>query len=209
MSDPRIFCIGRNYAAHIRELGHPEDGDCVVFMKPASCLVAAGRPLNLPTDRGSVHHEAELVVRVGIGGRDIAEADARHHIDALTLGLDLTLRDEQTRLREAGKPWELAKAFDGAAPIGALRALTDADDLTDLRFTCHVNGELRQDGHTALMLFGIERVIAIVSTTWTLQPGDLIFTGTPAGVGPLAAGDTVTLAGAGAQAVTWSVATGP
>lgn len=205
MTGSRIFCIGRNYAAHIRELGHPEDGDCVVFMKPASCLVDAGRPLHLPTGLGAVHHEAELVVRIGRAGRDIDEQAAREHVDAIALGLDLTLRDEQSRLRADGKPWELAKAFDGAAPIGAFRAVTDADDLADLRFTCHVNDALRQDGHTALMLFPVTRIIAILSATWTLQPGDLIYTGTPAGVGPLNYGDTVRLTGAGCTPAAWSV----
>lgn len=189
----RIFCIGRNYVEHIRELGHPEDGDCVVFMKPASCLVPVGTQILLPTGRGAVHHEAELVVRIGQPGHHVPSESASALIDALGLGLDLTLRDEQTRLRQDGKPWELAKAFDHAAPLGPLTPWDGSIALNAIAFTCHVNGELRQRGETAHMLFSVERIISILSRTWALQPGDLIYTGTPAGVGPLVPGDRVRL----------------
>lgn len=205
MNTPRIFCIGRNYVAHIEELGHPNDGDCVVFMKPPTCLVDPGEVLRLPRNRGAVHHEAELVVQLSGGGAQISEAVALEHVSGITLGLDLTLRDEQNRLRADGKPWELAKAFDQAAPMGELRGLTRDDDLTDFRFECLVNGQTRQQGNTTKMLFPVARIIHILSQTWALEAGDLIYTGTPEGVGPLQAGDEITLAGDGLGPFTWLV----
>ena len=153
----RIFCIGKNYAEHVAELahlGHSPDGDCVVFMKPASCLVEEGQPIVLPRDRGAVHHEAELVIELTGGGRDIPENEALDCVAGMTLGLDLTLRDLQTALKSNGKPWELAKAFDGSAPMGAVKPYLE-QDLQDIRFTCHVNGQLRQQGHTRDMLFPV------------------------------------------------------
>lgn len=205
MDVPRIFCIGRNYAAHIEELGHANDGDCVVFMKPPSCLVDPGHTVCIPATRGAVHHEAELVVQLSGGGRDIAEAEALRHVSGITLGLDLTLRDEQNRLRADGKPWELAKAFDQSAPMGELRGLSADDDLQALTFECLVNGQTRQRGNTAHMLFPVSRIIHILSRSWSLQAGDLVFTGTPAGVGPLANCDEVVLTGDGLGPFTWTI----
>jgi 2-keto-4-pentenoate hydratase/2-oxohepta-3-ene-1,7-dioic acid hydratase in catechol pathway len=196
MSTNRIFCIGKNYADHVAELadaGPPADGECVVFMKPASSIVEPGEAIVLPRGRGAVHHEAELVVELTGGGRDIPESAALDCVAGLTLGLDLTLRDLQTALKRAGKPWELAKAFDGSAPLGEIRPFLD-HDLQDLEFTCHVNGSLRQHGHTHDMLYSVARQIHILSLTWALEPGDILYTGTPKGVGPLHPGDTVTLA---------------
>jgi 2-keto-4-pentenoate hydratase/2-oxohepta-3-ene-1,7-dioic acid hydratase in catechol pathway len=196
MKPHRIFCIGKNYAEHVAELahlGHAADGDCVVFMKPASCIVPEGEPIVLPRGLGEVHHEAELVVMLTGGGRDIPEDEASGCIAGLTLGLDLTLRELQTRLKNQGKPWELAKAFDGAAPLGDFKPYLE-QDLQALEFTCHVNGVLRQHGRTAEMLYPVARQIHLLSRTWALQPGDLIYTGTPKGVGPLNPGDRVELA---------------
>jgi 2-keto-4-pentenoate hydratase/2-oxohepta-3-ene-1,7-dioic acid hydratase in catechol pathway len=196
MKPHRIFCIGKNYAEHVAELahlGHAADGDCVVFMKPASCIVPEGEPIVLPRGLGEVHHEAELVVMLTGGGRDIPEDEASGCIAGLTLGLDLTLRELQTRLKNQGKPWELAKAFDGAAPLGDFKPYLE-QDLQALEFTCHVNGVLRQHGRTAEMLYPVARQIHLLSRTWALQPGDLIYTGTPKGVGPLNPGDRVEMA---------------
>jgi 2-keto-4-pentenoate hydratase/2-oxohepta-3-ene-1,7-dioic acid hydratase in catechol pathway len=196
MKPHRIFCIGKNYAEHVAELahlGHAPDGDCVVFMKPVSCIVPEGEPIVLPRGLGEVHHEAELVVMLTGGGRDIPEDEASNCIAGLTLGLDLTLRALQTALKNQGKPWELAKAFDGAAPLGDFKPYLD-QDLQALEFTCHVNGVLRQHGRTAEMLYPVARQIHLLSRTWALQPGDLIYTGTPKGVGPLNPGDRVELA---------------
>jgi 2-keto-4-pentenoate hydratase/2-oxohepta-3-ene-1,7-dioic acid hydratase in catechol pathway len=190
----RIFCIGRNYAEHIKELGNSPDDACVVFMKPASCTVPVGQRVVLPRGRGSVHHEAELVVMLGGGGTDVPVERALEHVAALTLGLDLTLRDLQNELKKKGAPWELAKAFDCAAPLGEWQPYS-GQDLQALEFSCDVNGARRQSGHTKDMLFPVARLIHILSRSWALAPGDIIYTGTPAGVGPLVPGDRVTLAG--------------
>ena len=192
----RVFCIGRNYAEHIRELGSTPDQACVVFMKPASCVVPAGEPVVLPRDRGSVHHEAELVVMLTGGPltrAPIPVERALEQVAALTLGLDLTLRDLQNELKKKGAPWELCKAFDGAAPLGDWVPY-QGQDLQALEFSCDVNGARRQSGRTADMLFPVARLIHILSQSWALAPGDIIYTGTPAGVGPLNPGDRVTLA---------------
>ena len=205
MNVNRIFCIGKNYADHVAELvhlGHVPDGECVVFMKPASCIVSVGEPIVLPKNAGSIHHEAELVVLLTGGDRDVAVEDALDCVAGITLGLDLTLRDLQTQLKNKGKPWELAKAFDCAAPLGEFQPYLQ-QDLQALEFSCHVNGQLRQSGHTAHMLYSVARQISILSQTWALQPGDAIYTGTPAGVGPLLAGDTVVLEGKGLGRYEW------
>ena len=188
----RIFCIGRNYAAHIEELGNSPDSGCVVFMKPVSALVAPGEPIRLPRGRGETHHEAELVVSVTGGGFDVPVESAYEWIAGITLGLDLTLRDLQRELKKNGQPWELAKSFDGSAPLGNFRPYNN-QDLQNLQFECRVNREVRQRGDTSLMLYPVFRLINILSQSWALQPGDVIFTGTPAGVGPLNPGDTVEL----------------
>lgn len=198
----RIFCIGRNYAEHIRELGNTPDDACVVFMKPASCVVPVGAPLVLPQGHGSVHHEAEVVVMLTGGDGDIPVDRALENVAAITLGLDLTLRELQNELKKKGAPWERCKAFDGAAPLGDWTPY-QGQDLQALEFSCDVNGQRRQAGHTKDMLFPVARVIHILSRTWALQPGDIIYTGTPAGVGPLAPGDRVTLAGPGFGRYEW------
>ncbi|SEQ58332.1 fumarylpyruvate hydrolase [Solimonas aquatica] len=208
MNVERIFCIGKNYADHVAELahlGHQADGDCVVFMKPPSAIVGEGQPIVLPRTQGSVHHEAELVVLLTGGGRDIPEAEAMSCVAGLTLGLDLTLRDLQTKLKNQGKPWELAKAFDGSAVLGDFKPYLE-QDLQALEFTLHVNGQLRQHGRTREMLYSVARQIHILSQTWALQPGDAIYTGTPAGVGPLLPGDAVQLASDAIGEFRWSCA---
>lgn len=202
MNVNRIFCIGRNYAEHIRELGNAPDEAFVVFMKPPSCVVAAGRPLHLPRGRGGVHHEAELVVGLDGGGADIPVESALGHVSRLTLGLDLTLRDLQNQLKQKGSPWELCKAFDGAAPLGAWQPYR-GQDLQALEFRLQVNGALRQHGRTRDMLFPVARQIHILSKTWALQPGDIVYTGTPAGVGPLLPGDRIALEGEGIGRFEW------
>jgi 2-keto-4-pentenoate hydratase/2-oxohepta-3-ene-1,7-dioic acid hydratase in catechol pathway len=208
MNPKRIFCIGKNYAEHVAELahlGHPPDGQCVIFMKPVSALVPEGEPLVLPRGRGSVHHEAELVVMLTGGGRDVPEDEALACVAGLALGLDLTLRDLQTELKAKGAPWERAKAFDGSAPIGDFKPYLE-QDLQALEFTCHVNGTLRQHGLTRDMLYPVARQIHILSQTWALEPGDVIFTGTPKGVGPLQPGDDITLASPTLGTATWTCA---
>lgn len=205
MNVNRIFCIGKNYAEHVDELahlGHSPDGQCVVFMKPASSIVPEGEPIRLPKGKGAIHHEAELVVMLTGGGSHIPLKRALDSVAAFTLGLDLTLRDLQTELKNKGKPWELAKAFDGAAPLGDFKPYLE-QNLQALEFTCHVNGKLRQHGCTQDMLFSVARQIHILSQTWALEPGDVIFTGTPKGVGPLVAKDRVVLESAAIGRFEW------
>ena len=206
MNPPRIFCIGKNYAAHVAELAQPGeaiDDDCVIFMKPASRLVAEGEAIVLPRGLGSIHHEAELVVMLTGGGRDIAEDEALDCVAGLTLGLDLTLRDLQSQLKRRGEPWERAKAFDCSAPLGDFKPYL-AQDLQALSFTCHVNGALRQHGHTRDMCHSVARQIHLISQLWALMPGDVLFTGTPEGGGTPAPGDRITLASPTLGAYAWT-----
>jgi 2-keto-4-pentenoate hydratase/2-oxohepta-3-ene-1,7-dioic acid hydratase in catechol pathway len=190
----RIFCVGRNYAEHAKELGNlmPVPGATpIIFMKPVTSIVGLGAPLVLPKDVGAVHHEMELVLAIGKGGADIQPGAALQHIAGATLGLDLTLRDEQARLKQAGSPWELAKAFDGSAALGTFTPVPGPLDLQALNMLCTVNGQMRQHGNTRDMLYPVATIIAFLSTRWRLLPGDLIYTGTPAGVGPLNPGDRI------------------
>ncbi|HKT31355.1 MAG TPA: fumarylacetoacetate hydrolase family protein [Gammaproteobacteria bacterium] len=187
----RIFCIGRNYAEHVREMGAPKSAEPVIFMKPATSLVPEGEPLRLPKGQGSVHHEMELVVALGREGSEIARDQALAYVAGVTLGIDLTLRDLQSRLKQAGQPWERSKSFDGSAPIGKFIACSGQVDIQNIDMRCTVNGTLRQQGNTRDMLFSVTEIIAFLSRCWRLLPGDLVFTGTPAGVGSLVAGDRI------------------
>ncbi|HWP94216.1 MAG TPA: fumarylacetoacetate hydrolase family protein [Gammaproteobacteria bacterium] len=198
----RVFCIGRNYAEHVKELGNAPSGEPVVFMKPPSALVPPGEPIVLPRGQGPVHHELELVLLVGREGRDIPAAVACEYLAGATLGLDLTLRAVQEALKRAGHPWERAKAFDGSAPLGTFRPAGGLEfDALELR--CEVNGELRQHGNTRDMLFPVPTLVAWLSRHWRLLPGDVIYTGTPPGVGPLEPGDRVRVASPALGAFEW------
>ena len=190
----RIFCIGRNYAEHAKEMGNALPPEPVVFMKPATSVVSEGAPLALPKGQGAVHHEMELVLRVGREARDLAPEQALGALSGLSLGLDLTLREVQARLKQAGAPWELAKSFDGSAAVGRFTPWPSAFDPQALDLRCTVNGALRQQGNTADMLFAIPAILAFLSRHWRLLPGDLVYTGTPAGVGPLVPGDRIEIA---------------
>jgi 2-keto-4-pentenoate hydratase/2-oxohepta-3-ene-1,7-dioic acid hydratase in catechol pathway len=203
---PRVFCIGRNYAKHIEELNSARGTESLVFIKPVSTLVAPGEPITLPAGRGEIHHEAELVVEIGQGGSNISPESAREHIAGLGLGLDLTLRDLQSQLKNTGAPWERAKAFDHSAPLGPLAPLTEDLDLADLHFELNVDGRLRQRGHTADMLVSVADLIAMLSENWRLVPGDLIFTGTPEGVGAIEPGMRLSLSGPRLPDAEWTTA---
>ena len=202
---PRIFCIGRNYAEHIAELGHSQARTCVVFMKPLSALVAAGTDIPIPSGQGSVHHELELVVEIGTGGRNIRAAHAADHIAGIGLGLDLTLRTLQNELKSTGEPWEKCKSFDYSAPLAPLRRFDAAIDLDALEFQLDVNGEPRQRGNTRMMLVDIPGLIAQLSAHWQLLAGDLIYTGTPQGVGAIEPGDTLTVSSEHLPTAQWRV----
>lgn len=202
----RIFCVGRNYAEHAKELGNimPSPGSTpLIFMKPVTSLVLQGAPLHLPKGLGAVHHEIELVLILGEGGRDISPEAALKHVAGATLGLDLTLRDEQARLKQAGAPWELAKAFDGAAALGAFSPVPGKFDPQALDMLCTVNGQVRQHGNTRDMLFPIVTLVAFLSSRWRLLPGDLIYSGTPAGVGPLRPADRVEISSPALGTFAW------
>jgi len=201
----RIFCIGRNYAEHVRELSNVVPQTPVVFMKPGSCLVRCGEAIRLPKHGHNLQHEVEVVIRVGKAGKIESKEDALSWIDAVTIGLDLTLRDVQDELKKRGLPWEKSKAFDQSAPIGEFVPCDGTIDLNDISFSCRVNGVERQRGCTRDMIFSFETLLVELSAIWSLQPGDLVFTGTPPGVGPLAAGDTVEIQGERIGAFSWKI----
>ncbi len=187
----RIFCIGRNYAEHVKELDGTAPAEPVVFMKPATCLVPPGETVPVPAHGSNLHHEVEVVVLIGTGGKNISESDAPSHIAGLALGLDLTLRDVQSDLKKKGHPWEISKAFDHSAPIGNPVPFDASISLDNIAFECRVNGEVRQIGNSGEMMFPIPMLIHYLSGIWKLQKGDLIFTGTPSGVGSIKSGDRV------------------
>jgi 2-keto-4-pentenoate hydratase/2-oxohepta-3-ene-1,7-dioic acid hydratase in catechol pathway len=200
----RIFCVGRNYADHAREMGGVLPPEPMIFMKPATSLVLEGAPLHLPRGRGSVHHEMELVLALGREAEEVEPEAALSLLAGVTLGLDLTLRDEQARLKQSGSPWELAKAFDGSAAVGTFVPAPLKFDPQAVQMSCRVNGSLRQHGNTADMLFTIPAILAFLSRRWRLLPGDLVYTGTPAGVGPLASGDYIEIEAAEIGRFEWT-----
>ena len=201
----RIFCIGRNYVQHVRELGNPLPRTPVVFMKPPSSLVRPGEPIHFPRHGRELHHEAELVVRIVRTGRVTTPRQTPDFVGAVTLGLDLTLRDVQQDLKRQGLPWEAAKAFEQSAPIGTFTPCDASVDLRDIAFRCTVNGEHRQAGNTRDMIFPVDQLLVELSRIWTLRAGDLIYTGTPEGVGPLRVGDSVELASDLTGAFRWTL----
>lgn len=204
----RIFCIGKNYGEHVKELGGSPPDEPVVFMKPVSSIAAPGETLFYPRYGAELHHEVEAVLMIGKEGRDIPEERARSYISGVTLGLDLTLRDVQNKLKKAGLPWELSKSFEQSAPIGNFSAYDpDSIDLENWPFSCYVNGALRQNGNTRDMIFPIKKIIQTLSGWWTLQPGDIIFTGTPSGVGPLIPGDKIEIKSSEIGSFSWNIST--
>jgi 2-keto-4-pentenoate hydratase/2-oxohepta-3-ene-1,7-dioic acid hydratase in catechol pathway len=188
----KIVCVGRNYAAHARELGNAVPETPILFMKPATAAVPLVGGFAIPAGRGECHHEAELTVLIGRTLRHASEAECHAAIAGIGLGLDLTLRDVQNELKKKGHPWEVAKAFDGAAPLSAFLR-PDGIALDDLRFTLTVNGALRQSGHSADMITPVLPLLAYISTIFTLAPGDVVMTGTPEGVAALQPGDVLAL----------------
>jgi 2-keto-4-pentenoate hydratase/2-oxohepta-3-ene-1,7-dioic acid hydratase in catechol pathway len=184
----KIICIGRNYADHARELKNDIPAEPVIFMKPDSALITGNRPFYLPEFSTDMHYETELVVRIHKLGRHIEERFAHKYYADITVGIDFTARDVQQRLKSQGLPWELAKAFDGSAVLGEWVPLAGRD-IQDLHFHLDKNGKTVQQGHTADMLFNVNQIISFVSRYFTLKIGDLIYTGTPAGVGKVDIGD--------------------
>ena len=188
-----IFCIGRNYVAHVEELGNTIGTSPVVFLKPTSAVIFEGERIRLPAMSSDVHYEAELVVAIGGEGKNVSRDDALGYVAGYGLGLDLTMRDVQTELKSKGLPWTIAKGFDTSAPLSEFLPSREITDPQDMTFTLRVNGELRQTGKTGHMIFTVADLVSYLSSIFTLHPGDLVFTGTPRGVGRLVSGDTLAL----------------
>lgn len=186
----RVLCVGRNYAAHRREMGGDDRDPPFFFMKPADALVPPGRPTPYPTQTADLHHEVELVVAIGADGADVPVDEALDLVWGYAVGVDLTRRDLQAAAKAKGQPWEAAKAFDASAPIGLIRPVDRSGHPTGA-IRLSVNGVTRQDGQVSDMIWNVAEIIAQASRLWRLEAGDLIFTGTPEGVGPLVVGDHV------------------
>lgn len=186
----KIIAVGMNYALHNRELGHEQENkELVIFLKPDSAILKDGKPFFLPDFSNEVHYETEVVVRICRLGKCIAPRFAHRYYDAVTVGIDFTARDMQRRFREVGNPWELCKGFDGSAAIGNFVPLAEVGgDVQRLNFHLDIDGKTVQQGCTADMLFCVDDIIAYVSRFMTLKIGDLLFTGTPVGVGPVSIG---------------------
>ncbi|MFT6814478.1 MAG: acylpyruvate hydrolase [Sphingobacteriales bacterium] len=185
----KIFAIGRNYAAHAKELNNPVPKEPVIFSKPPTALLKNNKPFYHPTFSNDIHYEVEIVLKIGKNGKKIAPKFAKNYIDQIGIGIDFTARDIQNKLKEAGKPWEIAKGFDSSAPISEFIPISEFQDLNNIEFSLKKNDTVVQQGNTKDLLFTFEEVIAYISTYFTLQKGDLIFTGTPEGVGPIKIGD--------------------
>jgi fumarylpyruvate hydrolase len=191
----RIYCVGRNYAEHAQEMGFTGREPPFFFMKPADAVVTAPEGeavvVDYPSLTRDLHHEVELVVAIGRGGRDIAAADAVQHIWGYGVGLDMTRRDLQGEMKKQGRPWCIGKAFEQSAPMGALAPIAQTGVLTRGAITLQVNGVLRQQGDLSQLIWNVAETLEQLSRAWTLQPGDLIFTGTPAGVAAVQRGDVL------------------
>lgn len=189
----RIFCVGRNYADHVKEMGaDPKSEPPIFFTKPADAVAPDGATIPYPQNTSNLHHEIELVLALGSGGVDIAERDALACIWGYGVGVDLTRRDRQAEAKQAGAPWDLAKGFDHSAPLGPLTPASRVGAIAKGRIWLAVNGVVRQDADIDQMIWRVPEIIAHLSRSFCLAPGDLIFTGTPAGVGKIEPGDVVT-----------------
>jgi len=188
----KIICVGRNYVDHIQELNNEQPDDPVIFLKPETAIPLKNEPFFYPDFSQDVHHEVEVLVKISRVGKNIEEKFAHKYYDEIGVGIDFTARDLQSKLKAKGLPWELAKAFNGSAPMSGFVPKSEFADLQNLNFRLEVNGETRQQGNTSLMLFRIDYLISFVSRYFMLQQGDVIFTGTPKGVGPVQVGDTLT-----------------
>lgn len=185
----KIICVGRNYADHARELNNEVPTEPVIFLKPDSAILKDGKVFYLPDHLGRVHHELEIVLRICKNGKHISPKFASDYYDQIGLGIDFTARELQTKLKNKGLPWELAKGFDGSAVLGDFVSKSQLGDMMNLQLQLQVNSEKRQEGNTRDLLFSFEAIIVFVSQYFTLRQGDLIYTGTPAGVGPVQPGD--------------------
>jgi acylpyruvate hydrolase len=187
----KILCIGRNYAEHIRELGNATPEAPVIFIKPASAVIGEGEAIVIPPNSHDCHHEAELAILIGRKGKDIPVDQAMEYVAGYGVGIDLTLRDVQGELKKKGLPWEIAKGFDTACPLSTFVEASHVPDPQNLQIRLTVNGKIRQDGNTSMMIHRIPAIISHMSGNFTLEPGDVILTGTPAGVSRIVSGDNL------------------
>lgn len=187
----KIFCIGRNYAEHAKELGNGIPDEPVIFMKPKSALIQGHTPFYYPEFTNELHYEAELVVRVSKNGKYIQEKHASNYYNAISVGIDFTARDIQQQLKEKGLPWEKAKAFDNSAAVGKFIEFTPEINRKDINFSLSKNKEIVQKANSNAMVFSIDQIVANISSYFSINIGDLIFTGTPAGVGECIVGDSL------------------
>ena len=182
----KIIAVGMNYARHNEELGHTlENKEPVIFMKPDSAILKDGKPFFIPDFSNEVHYETELVVRINRLGKNIASRFAHRYYDAVTVGIDFTARELQKKLKEAGKPWELSKGFDGSAVIGDWMEKDKLKDIQSLRFHLDINGNTVQEGFSGDMLYKVDEIISYISRYFTIKTGDLLYTGCPTGCGPV------------------------
>jgi acylpyruvate hydrolase len=188
----KIIAIGRNYVDHIKELNNAIPSEPVIFSKPETAIIKNNEPFYLPDFSEDVHHEVEILVKISKIGKNIDAKFAHKYYNEIGLGVDFTARDIQSKLKEKGLPWELAKGFDGSAYVSHFLPKTDFQDLSDINFSLQVNGEVRQQGNTSLMMYSIDTIIAFISRYFTLKTGDIIYTGTPSGVGKVNKGDVLT-----------------
>ena len=203
----RIFCVGRNYAEHAREMGtDPDREPPFFFMKSADTVVASGSEIKYPTRTENLHHEVELVIAMGSGGSDISVAEASDHIFGYAVGVDLTRRDLQQQMKENGRPWDIGKSFDQAAPVGEIQPSWNIGHPRKGKINLSVNGKTRQKADLKDMIWSIDEIIAELSTYYKLEAGDLIFTGTPSGVDALVRGDHVSSAIEGIESLEFSIA---
>jgi acylpyruvate hydrolase len=188
----RIFAIGRNYVEHIEELKNEKPSDPVIFTKPDTAILRNNSPFYYPDFSKDVHHEVELVLRICKEGKNIEEKFAHKYYDAIGVGIDFTARDLQQKLKEKGLPWDIAKGFNGSAPISdKFIPVGDFKDVKNINFSLKIDGEFKQQGNTSLMLFNFDYIILYLSRFFTLKTGDLIFTGTPKGVSPVKVGNVL------------------
>lgn len=187
----KIICIGLNYRKHAMEMGRPLPAEPVVFLKPDSSILKNNKPFFLPGFSNMIQYETEVVIKISKLGKGISSKFAHRYFDELTLGIDITARDIQNRNSAAGLPWELSKCFDGAAPVGRFLPVASAGDLKNLNFRLEINDRIVQQGNTSDMIFGFSEIVAYISRFFTLKTGDLIFTGTPSGVGTLKKNDNL------------------
>jgi acylpyruvate hydrolase len=184
----KIFAIGRNYAEHIKELNNERPDEPIIFTKPDTALLKSGRPFFYPDYSKDIHHEIELVLRICKVGKNIDEKYAHKYYDHIGLGIDFTARDLQQKAKDKGLPWAIAKGFDGSAPISEFLPISKFKDLQNINFSLLADGEVKQQGNTSHMLFSFDYMVSYLSKFFTLKKGDLIFTGTPKGVGPITIG---------------------